>query len=206
MIEIETLTLGQLDTNCYLVWCTKTKEAIVIDPADEGSLISERILALGLKPLSIVLTHGHFDHVLGCLEVKLNFDLPIFVHKKDLFLTQSAQKNAKYWLNVAVDPVPPINNFIQEGGEIEFGECSLKVLETPGHTPGSLTLYSLDNDPPLAFTGDTLFKNGVGRTDFSYSSPQDLSESLNRLFDLLPDETVCFSGHGEPTVLGKEKG
>lgn len=201
--EIMTLTLGGLDTNCYLVWCPNTLETIIIDPADDGGFISEKILELKLKPLCVVFTHGHFDHVLGSLELRLNFDLPIFVNQKDQFLLKEAQNSAKYWLKInEVDPVPSQVSFIKEGSNLDFGDCRLEVIETPGHTPGSLSLIS-KGDKNIIFTGDTIFKNAVGRTDFKYSNPLEMEKSLQKLLKY-PADSVCYPGHGETTTIGDE--
>jgi len=191
-MQIETFKLGQLDTNCYLAWCEKTREAIVIDPADEGGFISEEILRLDLKPVAIVLTHGHFDHILGLLELKLNFPVPIMVHEADLFLVESVQQRAQHWLKMQVDPAPKPDKLLKEGDKIKFGEEKLTVLHTPGHTPGSICLY---NDE-MMFTGDTLFADGlIGRTDLSYSSPRKMQQSLVKIKEL-PGSRQMYAGHG----------
>ena len=109
-MEIKTLILGPLQTNCYLAWCKETLEAIIIDPADEADFITQEILNLKLKPKYIVLTHGHFDHVLGVLETKLNFNIPILLHQKDLSLYKKTKESAQYWLQRKVDPTPPSPN------------------------------------------------------------------------------------------------
>ncbi|MBU1885143.1 MBL fold metallo-hydrolase [Patescibacteria group bacterium] len=193
-MQIETFSLGQLATNCYLAWCEKTREAIVIDPADEGGFISEKILELDLKPVAIILTHGHFDHLLGLLELKLNFSqVPIMMYEADLFLVKSAKKRTQHWLKMQVDPVPIPDIFLKEGDKIKFGQETLTVLHTPGHTPGSICLY---NDGAI-FTGDTLFAGGViGRTDLSYSSPKHMSQSLTKVKELLGSKQM-YAGHGD---------
>lgn len=201
--QVETLTLGQLQTNCYIPWCKKTRECIVIDPADDAEYITQKILELDLNPLCIVFSHGHFDHVLGSLELKLNFDIPIFMHKNDNQLLKTAQSSAKYWLKHDVDPVPNNTAPISEDTQFKFGNSVLSVIETPGHTLGSISLFADESQPKL-FTGDTLFKSGVGRTDFEYSSPQSLQKSIKKLFKTLPPETICFPGHGEATTLSNE--
>ena len=192
-MQIETLKLGQLDTNCYLAWCEKTDEAIIVDPADEGGFISEKILELNLKPVAIILTHGHFDHILGLLELKLNFPkTPIMVHEADLFLIESVRKRAQHWLKMQVNPAPKVDKLLKEGNQIKFGQEVLTILHTPGHTPGSICLY---NDQVM-FTGDTLFRDGaIGRTDLSYSSPKKIQQSLKKIKDL-PSSRQMYAGHG----------
>ena len=162
MLNIQTLTVGDLEANCYLV--PDGDECIIIDPGDDADFITETITNQKLKPLAIILTHGHFDHVLGCLELKLNFNLPIYLHKNDEKLYSSANRSAAHWLKKKTLKVPPIDQFIKEGDEIKIGSEKLKVIETPGHTPGSICLYDGTKNP---FTGDTLFADAVGRTDFS---------------------------------------
>lgn len=202
-LQVEILVLGQLDTNCYIPWCKETRECIIIDPADAAEYITQTILDLQLTPLCIVFTHGHFDHVLASLELQLNFDIPIFMHNADINILKNAQKSARYWLKQEVDPVPNKTLSISQGGKLRIGNSELMIFETPGHTPGSISLFA--NEPqPIMFTGDTLFKNGVGRTDFEYSSPKDLQNSIKKLFKKLPPETTCFPGHGETTTLAEE--
>lgn len=204
--EVIILTLGELDTNCYLAWCPETLEAVIIDPADAGDVISEEVVRLQLKPTAILLTHGHFDHVLGLLELRLNFDdIPIFLHQKDMFLITEAQKSAEYWLKRTVDPVPKPTNFLKEGSVFSFGNCSLKTIETPGHTPGSVAFVSeISPDNVHIFCGDTIFKHGVGRTDFSYSSAVNLEKSIASLLEY-PASTLLFPGHGETTTIAEQQ-
>lgn len=194
MLSIKTLPVGDLTANCYLV--SNGNKCIIIDPGDDADFITETIANEKLTPIAIVLTHGHFDHVLGCLELKLNFDVPILLHKNDLKLYSSANQSAKHWLKKNTLRVPPIDQFIKEGDKIKVGGEVLTVIETPGHTPGSICLY--DGTKNL-FSGDTIFKDGVGRTDFSYSSPLQLTKSLDKL-SKLPKETIVYPGHGESFI------
>lgn len=200
MLTIRTLTVGDLESNCYLVSDSISRDTLIIDPGDDADFITDTITNEKLKPIAIILTHGHFDHVLGCLELKLNFDIPIYLHKNDEKLYTSANQSALHWLKKKTLKVPPINRFIKEGNEIKVGEEKLIVIETPGHTPGSVCLY--DGNKYL-FTGDTLFKDAVGRTDFSYSKPLQLIKSLAKI-KKLPPETIVYPGHGEPTTTTKE--
>ncbi len=207
-ITITTLELGDLSTNCYLVSCDETQETVIIDPADAGEFIADQITVLGLKPTAIVLTHGHFDHVLGTLSLALAYDLPVYLHPADHFLLDKAQQSAEYWLGRAVDPVLPAELTLDIRETPVFGDgLSFSYVETPGHTPGSVCLEVLQHgeplDQPIMLVGDTLFKAGVGRTDFSYSSHEDLKKSLKLLSSRNPD-TLCYPGHGEPTTIGNE--
>lgn len=193
-MKIICLTVGDLSTNCYLAIDEESKETLIIDPGDEGDFISTTVLENKLTPKAIILTHGHYDHCLATLELKLNFSIPIYLHRKDLFLYEKAHLSASYWS----DPVgagprarphnPPIDHFLTDNQLISFGHSSLKVLHTPGHTPGSVCLLSpsenhepTTKNSPILFTGDTLFANGIGRTDLSYSSKTDLQKSLSKL-------------------------
>lgn len=195
-MELTALTLGDLQTNCYLAWDENTREAVIIDPADTGDFITDQILQLQLEPIGILLTHGHFDHVLGLLEVSLNFQVPIMMHEADQFLLKQAPNSAQHWLQRRVDPVPMPDAALKEGDVIRFGQEMLRVLETPGHTPGSVCFYS----DQAIFSGDTLFAAGVGRTDFRYSSQTELEQSLRKISAQLPDVPI-FPGHGEPARL-----
>lgn len=193
-MKIKPLVVGQLKTNCYLVVCRETKETAVIDPGDEGNFLSEKILELRIKPKLIVVTHGHFDHLFAAEELRLNFNIPFLLHQEDLFLVKNAQERANYWLGTKEEfLVPKEAKFIKEGEKIEFGQEELSVIHTPGHTPGSISLYSKKDN--IVFTGDLFFENGVGRTDFSYGSYQELQSSLKKIFSLSPS-TLVYPGHG----------
>ena len=201
-MEIEKLIVGQLQTNCYLVWEKKTKEGVIIDPGDDAEYILNRIKDLEIKPQMILATHGHFDHVLAVFELKMALKIPFLIHPKDLFLLKRTDKTADYFTGINNGFVPSADGFLKENEKISFGEnAQLKVRETPGHSPGGVAFLSRG----VAFSGDTLFKQGVGRTDFSYCSQRDLIKSIkNKLFKL-SDETIVYPGHGEETTIGKEK-
>ena len=204
MIKQEVLVLGQLETNCYIVWDEKTKEGLVIDPADDGVGISEEIENKGIKLVGIVMTHGHFDHALGALDLKLIYNVPIYVSSKDKFLLDRQDETAKYFLKMELQTpnLVKIDKDLDEIKEINFGESKLEVIKTPGHTPGSVSLYYKKGG--LLFSGDTLFKDLRGRTDFKYGSTKKIYESLRKLMEL-PEDTDVYSGHGEPTSIGREK-
>lgn len=200
-LEIMTLSLGALDTNCYIVENKKTSAAWVIDPADSGDVISEEIIRRNLNLEKIILTHGHFDHILGLLEVKLNFpQAEIWIHKDDLFLLETAKERAKHWLKRIIDPVPAPDKFFSDDDKLTLGNSSFKILHTPGHTPGSVVLYCEQEN--LLFSGDTIFADGaIGRTDFSYSDPKKMRTSLKKIHSL-PSGTLVYSGHGAMSTIG----
>lgn len=202
-MEMEKLVVGQMAENCYLVYDEVNREAVIVDPGDDGDYLMRKIADLKLKPLLILATHGHFDHVLAVLELKLAYHIPFLIHQADVFLLKLAQQSAKHFLGIKVDPVPLPDRFLKSGGEIKFGHEKLKIMETPGHTPGSVCLYA-PRHPELGsgsiFTGDTIFADGVGRTDFSYSSKSDLQKSLEKILKL-SDNTLVYPGHGEETTI-----
>lgn len=201
-MRIERLVVGQLATNCYLVWDEKTQEAIIIDPGDAADFIIRKIQDFNLKPKLIIVTHGHFDHVLAAAELKLVFQVPFLMNKKDLAILKRMKESTRYFTGIIPDlPPPRVDKFIKEGDIIKFGKENLKVIETPGHSPGGVALYNRGEG--VLFSGDTLFQQGVGRTDFSYASEKDLIKSIKKLFKL-PPQTKVYPGHGEETTIGEE--
>lgn len=195
MIEVTTLTLGSLETNCYLISEPVSRTAFIIDPADQGDLISEKLLELKLQPQAIILTHGHFDHCLACLEIKLNFHLPIYLHPADHAIYRHSAASARHFLGGRPDPIPPADEELSQDQILKLGQEPLQIIHTPGHTPGSVCLYS--KNKRLLFTGDTLFADGVGDTSHQYSSSTQLDNSLKKLARLIPIHTLCYPGHGE---------
>lgn len=197
-MKVEQLVVGQLKTNCYLVWDEDSSEGIIIDPGDDADYIIRKISDYKIIPKLIIATHGHFDHILGILELKLAFSIPFWVNRLDLFLLKRSSQTAQYFLGVSVDLPAIPDNFLKEGDIIRFGKEKLVVWETSGHTPGSICLLGKG----VIFSGDTVFAEGFGRTDFSYSSKRNLEKSLQRILQL-PMDTVVYPGHGETTTVGE---
>ena len=204
MLKYKVLILGQLETNCYLVWDDKTKKGIVIDPADDGVSISEEITTTGIELIGVVMTHGHFDHSLAALDLKLIYNIPVYLNSKDKFLIDRQSETVKHFLKIKIETpnIVKIDKDLEEIEEIEIGEEKLKVIKTPGHTPGSICLFN--EEQKILFSGDTLFNGLRGRTDFKYGSTQKIFDSLRKLMEL-PEETDVLSGHGEITTIGSEK-
>jgi glyoxylase-like metal-dependent hydrolase (beta-lactamase superfamily II) len=194
-MDIEKLIVGSLKTNSYLAIDIYTRRCIIIDPGDNANAISENILTQDLIPISIVATHGHFDHILAADELQKAFEIPFLIHQKDKELLQKMQNSATYWLKRNVIEKPPANiNYITQKEVIEFGELILNVLHTPGHTPGGICLFNTQEE--IVFTGDTLFKNSRGRTDFAYGSPSQINQSINHIEETCKGFTA-YPGHGK---------
>ncbi|MGA3290201.1 MAG: MBL fold metallo-hydrolase [Candidatus Bathyarchaeia archaeon] len=189
----ETFTVGMLSTNCYVVNSQQTKEAIIIDPGLDVSYEAQQILDYitqgELKVKLILNTHGHSDHTNGDAIFQEKYNIPIYIHKYDASSIEGFNKG-KF----------PANVLLENGSLIEFGDESLKVIHTPGHTPGSICLLG----ERLVFTGDTLFAGGIGRTDFPEGSVSDMRLSLQKLV-CLPDNFLIYPGHGAASVMGEEK-
>jgi len=199
MLYIKTLTVGQLAANCFLIYETKTLEAVVVDPGDDADYLIQAISDLELVPLMIIATHGHFDHVMAVTEIKLAFDIPFVMNSKDEFLLQRASDSMQFFTKApSVKPVLP-DKYLVEGDEITIGSGILQVIATPGHTPGSVSLYAKQEN--TLFAGDLVFeKGGVGRTDFAYSNHGDLTDSIATIAEL-PADTIVYTGHGQPTSI-----
>lgn len=193
--------LGQLQANCYIV--INDKNCIIIDPADEGSFILEEIQRRNLDLVGVIATHGHFDHVMASGEIQLSFpDLPLYIHYDDIFLLNRLGETAKHFLGH--DPVvfKPQKTLHLKPGTMSIENFTFKIVATPGHTPGSICLYFEEEN--ALFTGDTVFKDSIGRYDFSYSDKSELQKSVAKIFKF-PDETTIYSGHGEETLVIDEK-
>ncbi len=193
-------SLGELQANCYFL--IKGNNCLIIDPADDASFILEEISRRRLSLKAMLATHGHFDHVMAAGEIQLSINVPLYIFKEDQFLVDRLNNTAEHFLGYDPHVLIPKNIQYLKDGELEVGDLRLEVIKTPGHTPGSCSFYSKTENFLLA--GDTLFKDGVGRTDLSYSSPKDLNNSLKKLF-ALPDITIVYPGHGEEAILEEEK-
>ncbi len=197
--NVKKLVVGQLQSNCYLVFDEKSNQATIIDPADDADYIIRILSDLDLKPTKIIATHGHYDHILAVTELKLAYNIPFLMHKKDKFLLSRMETSAFHFSKFKTDPAPKIDKYLKEGDRLKIGNYKLEILYTPGHTPGSISLYS--NELGGVFAGDVIFAGGgVGRTDFKYANHNDLEESIKKLLKL-PKDTIVYSGHGQETTI-----
>lgn len=200
---IKMLTLGTLHTNCYVVGCAETKEALIIDPGFEEKKEAERILKEvnqhNLRVKYIVNTHGHPDHIGGNRIIKQETGALILIHEYDApMLTDTAGDLPKlFGLHMMS---PPADKMLHEGDVIQFGKTTLRVLHTPGHSKGSISLLGDD----AVFTGDTLFAGSIGRYDLPGASYKEIIRSIKRLATL-PEHVKVYPGHGPTSTIGKEK-
>jgi len=193
---IETVVVGALETNCYLVACPGTRQALIIDPADEAEEILSRIRRARLIPVAVVNTHGHGDHI-GANDA---FDLPVAIHRLDAGCLSSPEKNLS-WMSGIPLSCRPARRLLEDGDTVEAGSVCLTVIHTPGHTPGSICLAG----DGVLFSGDTLFADGVGRTDLPGGDESALRRSLVEKVLVLPGATRVLPGHGPETTIEAER-
>lgn len=197
---IKDLVVGPLMANCFIFGCKKTREAVVIDPGGDADKILLSLADSELEVKYIINTHGHFDHVCGNGKMKDATGADILIHPLDAPMLGMLSSNAAVF-GISVENSPPCDQTIEEGETISFGNISLKVIHTPGHTPGGISLYT----DGIVFVGDTLFAGSIGRTDFPGGDYDTLISSIKtKLFDMEDDMRV-LSGHGPETSIGSEK-
>lgn len=199
-MNYQLVIVGPLETNCYIYFCPETRECAVIDPGAEADQIFPLIAHLNLKPVIILNTHGHVDHTGANVEIKDRYQAPIAMHQDDLPLLEESIQ-LEFGLMLGAKPTPRPDRLLIDGDEVRVGQTSLKVIHTPGHSPGSVCFYT----PGILFSGDTLFCGGVGRTDLPGGSWKDLIRSLRTRVLTYPEETVVLPGHGPRTTIGEEK-
>jgi glyoxylase-like metal-dependent hydrolase (beta-lactamase superfamily II) len=195
----ESVIVGALETNCYLVYCQDTLECAVIDPGAEPEKIFRLIGNKELKPTILINTHGHVDHTGANRDIKDKFDIPLYIHAADCpMLEDILQSELSFFLGAKESPPP--DKFLEEGDKIKIGNVSLSVVHTPGHSPGSVSLMGNG----ILFSGDTLFFGGVGRTDLPGGSWEELEGSIREKIFTLPADTVVLPGHGPTTTVDQE--
>ncbi len=199
-MKVQSFTIGPLETNAYLVVDERSRQALLIDPGLESEDIYDVMSAEGLTLTSIVNTHGHFDHVCGNAFFRAKTGAPVLIHREDAGIMQRAAEQARAF-GFQVAPPPPPDRLLDEEDEVVMGGTRMRVLHTPGHTPGGICLYG----EGVVFVGDALFAGSIGRTDLPGGSYEVLLASIRTKLLSLPDDTVVYPGHGPPTTIGAER-
>jgi glyoxylase-like metal-dependent hydrolase (beta-lactamase superfamily II) len=195
--------VGMLACNCSILGDESTGEAIVIDPGDQIDQVLQILAKHHLRAKYIVATHAHIDHVGGFKKLKAASGAPVLMHQNDLALYQNLAVQAEY-LGVATPAITDVDEFLKEGDSLHCGALTLEVLHTPGHSPGSVSLY-LPGEAERILSGDTLFQGSIGRTDLWGGSFDQILRSIHNRLLIFPDETPVFPGHGLPTTIGEER-
>lgn len=200
-LAIRMMVLGPVQTNCFFLINEDTKEVLIIDPADRAQKIIEWINSEGLKPVAILLTHGHFDHIMGMAGVKNEYHIPVYAIKDEVEVLANPQLNVSTMMGAYISLTA--DELFADGDVLELAGMKLKVISTPGHTIGSVCFYM--EEEKVLISGDTLFEASVGRSDFPTGSSRQLIESIKTRLFVLPDDTDVFPGHGGTTSIAYEK-
>lgn len=200
-LQIGRIVLGSCATNCYYIHKEGKTETVVIDPADRGTYIYEKIKEKGLSVAAVLLTHGHFDHILGVKELQAATGAKTYLLKEEVPLSSDPEKNLSGWTGTQVSLVPDVE--VSDGEELTLAGIIFKVLATPGHTDGSCCYYLKEDG--VVFCGDTVFLESVGRTDFPTGSGSKLLNSVREKIFTLPDDVKLYPGHGDATSVEHEK-
>lgn len=199
-MKIETIPVGALGANCYLVYDENTKEAMIVDPGGEGKKIMSEVIRLQLEIKYIVNTHGHVDHIAANGEVKDATKAPLLIHEDDANMLTNANHNLSAYVGPSISK-PSSDKLLKDGDTLVIGEKEIKVIHTPGHTPGGICLLC----DKVLLSGDTLFQFSVGRSDLPGGSHKQLINSIKTRLLVLEDDVVVYPGHGPTTTIGDEK-
>jgi hydroxyacylglutathione hydrolase len=207
----EILPVGMLQCNCSIIGDPETREALVVDPGDEAGRILELLAKHALTVKAIVSTHAHIDHVGGLRKMQQATGAPVLMHGDDMELYRHLDVQAA-WIGMRTPDPASVDKFLREGDTLRWGPFEASVLHTPGHTPGSISLYLAPQPQTKAgaeagrlLAGDTLFAGSIGRTDLWGGSLQQILRSIHQKLLILPDETIVYPGHGAATTIGEER-
>lgn len=203
---IETRAVSPFFKNGYVVGCEETLEGVLIDPGDEVDELLEAVDAHRLSIRYILLTHAHLDHITGVGRARRVLGVPVGLHKDDEFLYRGVVQQGMAF-GIRVEPQPAVDFFYDDSGPWRFGKYGVWVFHTPGHCPGGVCLaVGKEGDSArVLFVGDTLFAGSIGRTDLPGGDAATLLRSIRQVLFSFPDETPVYSGHGEPTTIGRER-
>jgi glyoxylase-like metal-dependent hydrolase (beta-lactamase superfamily II) len=207
----EILPVGLLQCNCSIIGDPETREALVVDPGDEADRILGLLAKHALTVKAIVSTHAHIDHVGGLRKMQQASGAPVLMHGEDMELYRHLDAQAA-WIGIRAPDPAHVDKLLREGDTLRWGRFAANVLHTPGHTPGSISLYLAPQkedqpaEPGKLLAGDTLFAGSIGRTDLWGGSLERILRSIHQKLMALPDETVVYPGHGAATTIGRERG
>lgn len=200
--RLKTLVLGMVHTNCYIISNTETKEAIVIDPADEAEKIEQYLTSNDLVCKGILLTHGHFDHILAAAEISDKTNTSIYVHEADAVLMSDPLMNASREL-IGRDKSVTADILLKDEQILKIAGFTIQVIHTPGHTAGGVCYYFSEYN--VLFGGDTLFRENIGNTRFPTGDGKILIDSIKKKLMVFDDQVKVYPGHGMPTTIGHER-
>lgn len=200
--NLQVAVVGTMQTNCYLLTNTETKETLIVDPGDSGDRIAAYCLQEKLRPVAILLTHGHFDHISGVKAIQDAFRLPVYAAEaEEALLSEPGWNLSAKYQGYSVSLVPEV--LLADGEKFELAGFAIKAIHTPGHTAGGMSYYLADEN--ILFSGDTLFRHTYGRTDLPTSSFEELKHSLREKLFALPEDTQVYPGHGNATTIKEER-
>jgi glyoxylase-like metal-dependent hydrolase (beta-lactamase superfamily II) len=197
---LKMLVVGPIQANCYILGCERTREAAVIDPGGDPDKILLALAKDKLRCVYIINTHGHFDHAADNKRLKEVTGAELLIHRADAPMILQQRGSGGMW-GIKVDDSPPPDRYLEEGDVITFGDISLKVLHTPGHSPGSISLVA----DKIVIVGDTLFAGSIGRTDFPGGDYEGLIRNVREKIFTLGDDVIVYTGHGPKTTVGRER-
>lgn len=200
---VDSVEVGTLQVNCYVLGCEQTREAVIIDPGDDAPLILDLVRQHDLRPVKIINTHAHFDHLLAVRAVQTATAVPFCLHAGDRPVLERMRATVRAWLGFDPGEPPAVDEWLVPGEFVRFGRQTLEMRWTPGHSPGSITF--VDHAGRRAFVGDALFRGSIGRTDLPGGNLRQLLDSIRAQIFTLPDDTKVYPGHGPATTVGFEK-
>ena len=200
-IEIKSMTLGMVATNCYLIINKENKEALLVDPADNALRISNVIEENGCTLKAILLTHGHFDHIMALNDLKKRYNVPVYAHEEEEDVLKQSSLNLSGSIGQIYTTQADV--YVKDGEHLKLAGLDVIVLYTPGHTKGGVCYYFPEEK--VLMSGDTLFHCSIGRTDFPTGSMSQLGRSVKEQLFVLPDDVQVYPGHDSVTSIGYEK-
>jgi hydroxyacylglutathione hydrolase len=199
-MKIKTISVGPFEMNCYVVSEDNYPECLIIDPGDEPDKIIVTIEKAGLNPVKIINTHNHIDHARRVSDIQKHFKIPFYICENDQPLLETLREQAMLF-GLDASELPQIEGYLKDGDTFKLVEKTFKILHTPGHSPGSISIFTEGH----VFVGDVLFKDSIGRTDLYGGDYNVLIRSIREKLLVLPGDTIVYSGHGPATTIGREK-